>query len=300
MRKPRETKRSSLQGYSVISTVFILGITAALLVFMTAGCGYNGTGESVPDTAAENGEDSYSRPVVDDPWEPEAETGGANDEIENKDEKEDQPGETAKDNSGSDEIRDLKVISDGDYLLALVTKETTLKPDYAPSDLRPVPSYMYPSRELYLRREALEHLEQLWHAAGADGVVLHIRSAYRSYSYQESLFRHYAEKHGAEQANRFSARSGQSEHQLGTAVDFGGTDVDFSAEFANTEQGRWLAENAHRFGFVLSYPEGKEHITGYIFEPWHYRYIGVEAAAGWKASGKTLQEFLETKPQFFE
>lgn len=195
----------------------------------------------------------------------------------------------------------LKVIADGNYLLALVTKETTLKSDYKPSDLRQIPSYMNPSYTMYLRAEALDKLEQLWAAAEADGVnLLGIRSAYRSYSTQDSLFRDYVSRHGEEQANRFSARPGQSEHQLGTTVDFGGTAVDFQAAYADTEQGRWLADNAHLYGFVMSYPAGKEHITGYIFEPWHYRYIGVEAAMGWKKSGKTLKEFLEEKPQMFE
>ncbi len=196
----------------------------------------------------------------------------------------------------------LDVIADGDYLLALVSKETTLKSDYKPSDLQRIPSYMNSSHTtIYLRAEALTKLEQLWEAAEADGVnLLRIRSAYRSYSTQDRLFSDYASRHGEAQANRFSARPGQSEHQLGTTVDFGGTSVDFQAAYADTEQGRWLADNAHLYGFVMSYPAGKEHITGYIFEPWHYRYIGVNAAMEWKQSGKTLIEFLETKPQTFQ
>ncbi len=197
------------------------------------------------------------------------------------------------------EIGDYKVIADGDYLLALVTKETTLKSSYSPADLEPIPSYMNPSYNMYLRSEALEQLEKLWQAAEEDGVTLSIRSAYRSYETQKWTFQDYASRHGEEEANRFSARPGQSEHQLGTTVDFGGTAYDWTAEFANTEQGRWLAENAYKFGFAMSYPEGKEHITGYVFEPWHYRYIGVDAAREWKESGLTLREYLETKPQEF-
>lgn len=195
---------------------------------------------------------------------------------------------------------DLKVIANGDFLLALVTKDTTLSEDYEPADLEPVPSYMNPSYNMYLREMALEMLRALWYQANEDGVILSIRSAYRSYATQERLFYDYASRHGEEEANRFSARPGQSEHQLGTTVDFGGTAADLTAAFAETEQGLWLADNAHRFGFALSYPEGKEQITGYIFEPWHYRYIGVEAAHAWKDSGLTLKEFLETKSQFYE
>jgi D-alanyl-D-alanine carboxypeptidase len=192
------------------------------------------------------------------------------------------------------------VIVDGDYLLALVSKDTLLKSDYIPSDLQPVPSHMKPSYSMQLRAAALHNLELLWNAAAYDGVELHIRSAYRSYSTQAGLFADYASRHGEEEANRFSARPGQSEHQLGTTVDFGGTAVDFSAAFAETPQGKWLADNAWYFGFAMSYPAGKENVTGYIFEPWHFRFIGIEEAAEWKVSGMALIEYLESKPQFFE
>jgi zinc D-Ala-D-Ala carboxypeptidase len=194
----------------------------------------------------------------------------------------------------------LKVVADGNYPLALVTKETTLKSNYAPSDLRQIPDYMHPARELWLREEPLARLEALWQAASDDGVLLTIISAYRSYDYQKTLFQNYADNYGEEAANRFSARAGQSEHQLGTTVDFGGTAVDLNAAYAETDQGRWLAENAYRFGFAMSYPEGKETVTGYIFEPWHYRYIGLQDAQEWYLSGLSLKEFLETKPQNFE
>ncbi|NLA46732.1 MAG: M15 family metallopeptidase, partial [Firmicutes bacterium] len=103
-----------------------------------------------------------------------------------------------------------------------------------------------------------------------------------------------------EAANRFSARPGQSEHQLGTTVDFGGTSADWTTGFANTKQGKWLLNNAHLYGFALSYPEGKESVTGYIYEPWHFRYIGVAVAKEWKESGLVLCEFLKTKPQYFD
>lgn len=208
--------------------------------------------------------------------------------------------EQAVTDDDNEEQQQLLVVSDGDYPLALVSKETILKSDYKPQDLQTVPAYMKPSYSMQLRAEALEHLELLWLTAETDGVVLHIRSAYRSYETQKWLFNDYASRHGEEEANRFSARPGQSEHQLGTAVDFGGTAVDFKAAFADTPQGLWLAENAHQFGFAMSYPEDMEHITGYIFEPWHYRYLGIEEAVAWKTSSLTLKEYLETKKQYFE
>jgi len=204
------------------------------------------------------------------------------------------------DNNNDEEMQGLEVVSDGDYLLALVIKETTLKPGYQPADLEAVPSYMNPSYQMYLRAEALEHLENLWNAAKEEGVTLSIRSAYRSYETQKQLFKDYASRHGEEEASRFSARPGQSEHQLGTAVDFGGTEADFTARFGETEQGRWLANNAPKYGFVKSYPQGKEHITGYIHKPWHYRYIGIDKAMEWEESGLTLKEYLKKRPQEFE
>ncbi len=190
---------------------------------------------------------------------------------------------------------ELPRIEDGDDLLAPVSKERTLG-NYAPSDLRRIPDYLsMEGRVMYLRAVPLEQLELMWRAADRDNVELVVRSAYRSYNTQRTLFNNYVRDHGEEEANRFSARPGQSEHQLGTTVDFGGTDADLSAAFANTAAGRWLSANAHRFGFVMSYPDGKEQITGYIYEPWHYRYIGVESALEFNASGLTLKEYLEAK-----
>lgn len=188
--------------------------------------------------------------------------------------------------------QELIIIADGNDLLAPVNKQTTLRPEYEPEDLQPIPLYMKPPREMKLREPALRKLTALWHAAEFDGVALTVISAYRSYDYQKDLFQRYADSHGEKAANRFSARAGQSEHQLGTTVDFGGSAVDLKTEFAETDQGRWLAENAHLFGFVMSYPQDSEHITGYIFEPWHYRYVGVKAALEIKDSGLTLTEYL--------
>ncbi len=285
---------------NLIQAGLIALLVISLSMIISVGCGFNQF-----EPAAD--------PVIE---EEEAETNGEQEEVGSLPGASGQDQDAPEDNAAGDETtgksqsppgdesaqeaEEIKVISDGDYLLVLVTKETTLKSDYAPSDLQSIPADMNPSYSMQLRKEALEHLTELWYTAEADGVTLSIRSAYRSYSTQRSLFQNYADRHGEEEANRFSARPGQSEHQLGTAVDFGGTGVDFKAGFAQTPQGEWLAENAHKFGFALSYPQDKEYITGYIFEPWHYRYIGVDDAMEWKVSGKTLREYLESKPQDYE
>ena len=104
---------------------------------------------------------------------------------------------------------------------------------------------------------------------------------------QKNLYNNYVKRDGAQNADRYSARPGYSEHQTGLAFDINYAD----SRFEGTDQAIWLAENAYKYGFILRYPEGKEHITGYMYEPWHYRYIGVENAAKIFASGLTLEEY---------
>jgi len=126
------------------------------------------------------------------------------------------------------------------------------------------------------------------------GDDIYVRSAYRSYAEQERTFAYWVDVLGEAEARRVSAEPGHSEHQLGTAADLTTADVgyDLTEAFAETPAGRWLAENAYRYGFALSYPVGAEPVTGYAYEPWHYRYIGPDQAAAWRSSGLTLVEYL--------
>jgi len=181
---------------------------------------------------------------------------------------------------------------DGSSLLALVTKQTTLG-RYAPTDLETIPvEIIHPDRrrdKYYLRREPLKHLKAMFTAAAEEGVQLTVTSAYRSFDTQVSTFNYWVSLDGEAKASKFSARAGQSEHQLGTTLDF---NIDRAA---GAEQHAWLAENAYLYGFAMSYPEGAEEVTGYLYEPWHYRYIGAEAAQGWKALGLPLCLYLQQK-----
>lgn len=180
----------------------------------------------------------------------------------------------------------------GNSLFALVTKQTTLG-RYAPADLELIPAeIIHPDRrgeQYYLRRESLDYLRRMWAAAAEDGVSLTVTSAYRSYDTQVATFNYWAAKDGEAKANTYSARAGQSEHQLGTTLDF---NIDTSAGAA---QHAWLAARAHDFGFAMSYPKGAQDVTGYKYEPWHYRYIGVDAAREWKESGLPLCVYLESR-----
>lgn len=124
---------------------------------------------------------------------------------------------------------------------------------------------------------------------------LHAFSTYRSFDYQVELYERYVKKDGEEAADRYSARPGYSEHQTGLAFDIGEVNREkdwASSRFGDTEAGKWLASNAHRFGFIMRYPEGKEKITGYMFESWHFRYVGTKIAKEVYETDGTLEEYL--------
>lgn len=173
-----------------------------------------------------------------------------------------------------------------------------LPESYAPEDLVPLEDAGVGTPEMQVRAVVMDDLRALLGAAEAAGVALAVQSAYRSYSYQESTFAYWVEQGGLDTALKTSARPGHSEHQLGTALDFRSADGPPAwdlADWRETPEGAWLAENAPRFGFVMSYPAGQETVTCYSYEPWHYRYIGQDAAAELAASGLTLREWLWTR-----
>ena len=136
--------------------------------------------------------------------------------------------------------------------------------------------------------EALEALKKLQNAAGNLGYSMPLLSGYRSYDTQRNLYNSYVSRDGVANADRYSARPGHSEHQTGLAFDVGA----INNNYGNTKEGIWLRENAHLYGFIIRYPNGKEHITGYMYEPWHIRYVGTTHAKKIYESGLTLEEYL--------
>lgn len=142
-----------------------------------------------------------------------------------------------------------------------------------------------------MRSEAAGAIQELFAAARKDGFVLFANSTYRSYQQQVDTFNYWVRTSGLEYAERTSARAGHSEHQMGTTADVG-TEGHFLEAFSGTPAAKWLADNAVKYGFVISYPDGKEPVTGYAAEPWHIRYVGKDVAAKVKASGVTLHEYL--------
>lgn len=128
------------------------------------------------------------------------------------------------------------------------------------------------------------------------GLNLYISSAYRSYDYQAGLYQRYVDRSGKAEADRYSARAGHSEHQTGLAFDLN----TISDEFKDTDEGKWLAENCHKYGFIVRYPEEKEDVTGYMYEPWHIRYLGVDTATAVYESGLCLEEYLGITSEYSE
>ncbi len=182
-------------------------------------------------------------------------------------------------------------------LLILVNKEHPVTQDYKPDDLVKIKYYVPDRSETtrYMRAEAAEAFHQMVDEAAEDGVELKMTTAYRSYDFQKILFDSYVAKEGEAQANTFSAKPGQSEHQTGLSVDVSSPSVDYqlSNDYGKTTEGKWIADQAYRFGFILRFPKGKEDITGYQYEPWHLRYVGLTAAKEIHEEGLTLEEFLQ-------
>jgi D-alanyl-D-alanine carboxypeptidase len=179
---------------------------------------------------------------------------------------------------GPNFILDLLACLEGDpYLRRLVDKSHALPEGYAPADLVELTGgdYRISRQGLMLRQAAASSLAVMAAAAQAEGATLTVASSYRSYDYQVEVYARNVASDGREEADRVSARPGYSQHQTGLVVDFGPIDNSFAA----TPGGRWMRDNAARFGWSLSFPDGYEAVTGYVWESWHYRYVGPELAA---------------------
>ncbi|MGN7471216.1 D-alanyl-D-alanine carboxypeptidase family protein [Brevibacillus sp. SAFN-007a] len=195
----------------------------------------------------------------------------------------------------------IEVVAEPESMAVLVNKQRKLPENYTPTDLVfPNVPYLLPekSEKRKMRKEAAAALEALFAAAKADGIALAGVSAYRSHTYQKALFHRYVQKDGIEKARTYSAVPGTSEHETGLAIDVAGLDGKCAATscFANTKEAKWLAEHATTYGFIIRYPEGKEAITGYMYEPWHLRYVGPEIAKKIGEQGITLEEYWGVVP----
>lgn len=173
----------------------------------------------------------------------------------------------------------------------LIDKKHPVSENYVPKGLVSLEKnefFEINKNNLSLRPESFEALKKMAAAAKKEGVTLTVSSTYRSYEYQKNLFDYWVKVDGLEEAERESARPGTSQHQLGMAVDFAPVDD----AFFETEPGKWVYENAPDYGWSLSFPQGYEDVTGYRWESWHFRYLGVEACNFQKKWFGNVQQFM--------
>ena len=190
-------------------------------------------------------------------------------------------------------IHDLEDVlnEEVDDLFVLVDKEHLLSDSFVPNKLVELTSaswYAINKKGLKLTPIAEKALSDMAKGAIVAGVSILVSSAYRSYQYQDNLFNRYARQYGETEADRFSARPNASQHRLGTAVDFGSIDD----SYAQTKAGKWLALHAEDYGWSLSYPKGYENITGYKWECWHYRYLGIKACKLQREYFGDIQQYM--------
>jgi D-alanyl-D-alanine carboxypeptidase len=198
-------------------------------------------------------------------------------------------------------VNALPVIAEPASITVLVNKYFALPKNYEPADLVfPDLPFIFKEKsdKRKMRSVAAKALEKLFAGAEKDDIQLAGVSAYRSYATQKQLFNRYVKQDGFQKARTYSALPGTSEHETGLAIDVSGIDGKCAAEdcFAGTKEAIWLGKHAAEYGFIVRYPDGKETITGYKYEPWHLRYVGIEIAKEIADTGSTLENYLNAVP----
>lgn len=178
-------------------------------------------------------------------------------------------------------------VENQDDILVLVNKYNKLQKDYVPKDLETISS-KYGTGQL--KKEAKIAFEEMCKAAKKDNITIYGGSGYRSYSHQRNLYYRYVAQDGQTEADTYSARAGHSEHQTGLAMDI--MNGRWGYVDKTDKEYTWLINNSYKYGFILRYLEGKEEITGYMYEPWHYRYVGTELATEITKLGITYDEYV--------
>lgn len=186
--------------------------------------------------------------------------------------------------------KNIKEIKNPNNYLVLVNKNNKLDRFYVPNDLEKVNNYT--NKEIYLRKDVLKAFLKLASDAKKLGYNITLVSGYRTYEYQENLFNYYVFEKGIDYALNASAKPGHSEHQTGLSIDIAGSNLDYN-KFEDSKEFDWVLNNAYKYGFILRYPKGSEYITGYKYEPWHYRYVGLKHAKYIHKKNITLEQYLK-------
>lgn len=199
-----------------------------------------------------------------------------------------------------DKIADIasgEIVDKSSEYMVLVNKKHGVKEDYRPDDLISVKAAADGRKPEYqmLRKAAAEAFDELVEAAANDGYTIKITTGYRPYSFQKELYDKTVRENGKAYASKYSAKPGYSEHQTGLAADVSSPSVQYKLleKYGETPEGKWIAENAHKFGFIIRYKDGTQEITGYEYEPWHIRYVGKIPAGYIYDKQITLEEYLK-------
>ncbi len=188
-------------------------------------------------------------------------------------------------------------------MLLLVNKNNPLPKDYRPPDMR-TPRVAFASNDNFektlMRKEASYAMEDLFNAAKKDNIELYGISFFRPYFRQYSIYRGVVDAKGEEYANTHIAKPGFSEHQSGLSADLSSksANLELTDSFGQFKEGQWLENNAHKYGFILRYPLGKESITGYSYEPWHIRYVGKCVSSNIFHNKLTLEEWHDINQKY--
>lgn len=190
------------------------------------------------------------------------------------------------------------VVTNPEAMTVIVNKQRALPEGYEPKDLvEPDVAFSFdgPNEKRLMRKEAAEALEKLFARADSEGVELRAVSGYRSYARQKVIYDTKVRTSGEEEASRLVSIPGNSEHQTGLSIDVSSPSVGNGLEenFGDSSEGKWLAEHAPEYGFVIRYPKGDESKTGYVYEPWHIRYVGTDIAPDLAASELTVEEYFD-------
>lgn len=191
--------------------------------------------------------------------------------------------------------------TDPDSITVLVNKNLGLANDFVPSHLV-IPDILfeinYYDEKKLMKRDASNALEELFKSSEDSGLNLYAISGYRSYARQNSIYKENISTKGELLTNQYSAKPGFSEHQTGLCMDVSTPSICNRLEdvFEGTPEGKWLAENAHLYGFIIRYPKDKESITGYSYEPWHIRFVGTKLAQYLYTNDLTLEEYYNQAP----
>ena len=184
--------------------------------------------------------------------------------------------------------KNINIIKKIDNYEYIVNKNNKLESDYIPTDLEEI-DLRFACLNKFLRKEAKINFERMAKDAKDEGYNIVAVSAYRSYNYQEKLYNNYVVDKGFYYADIASARPGHSEHQTGLAVDVADLYLDYD-NFDKTKEFKWMINNSYKYGFILRYPKAKFHITGFKYEPWHYRYVGIKLASYLYKNNLLLEE----------